>query len=63
VQLTLDTKFINKLLSADQVTRNMVLQAKVESKEAKGYILTFGFRDKSQGFLKFDDSNTSLNIN
>lgn len=53
VQLTLDPKQINKLLSAEKVTKNMVLSGKVESKEAKGYLINFGFRDSSKGFLKY----------
>jgi hypothetical protein len=54
VQLSLDSKFINKMLSADKVTKNMVLQAVVESKEAKGFILNLGFKDQTKGFLKSD---------
>ena len=60
--MTLDIKYINKLLSAEKVTRNMVLSAKVESKEAKGYLLNFEFRDRSKGFLKFGDNTENLKI-
>ena len=52
VQLSLDTKYLNKLLSADKITKNMIIQGKVESKEAKGYLINFGLRDKAKGFLK-----------
>ena len=40
----------------------MVLQARVESKEAKGYILDLGFRDKSKGFLKFSDEASAKSM-
>ena len=55
IQLTLDCAHINKHLATDTVTKSMVLQARVESKEAKGYILDLGFRDQAKGFLKFSD--------
>ena len=55
IQLSLDCVHINKHLTTDTVTKSMVLQAHVESKEAKGYILDLGFRDKAKGFLKFSD--------
>jgi hypothetical protein len=45
-------RYLNKLLSVKKVTKNMVLSAKVESKEAKGYMIDFGFKDKTKGFLK-----------
>lgn len=32
----------------------MVLQAVIESKEQKGYILNLGFKDDAKGFVKFD---------
>jgi len=38
----------------------MVIQAQVESKEAKGYILRLGFRDMSKGFLKFGETDKGL---
>ena len=52
IQLSVDLKGVNRLLTAQKVTKNMLLQAKVVSKEAKGYILDFGFRDQAKGFLK-----------
>lgn len=33
----------------------MVLQGMIESKEAKGFILNLGFKDKTKGFLKYSD--------
>lgn len=33
----------------------MLLMAKIESKEAKGFVLHFGMRDGTKGFLKFED--------
>jgi hypothetical protein len=33
----------------------MSLQAKIESKEAKGYIIDLGLKDQTKGFLKFND--------
>ena len=46
------------------MTKNMLMQAQVESKEAKGYILDLGFRDRTKGFLKFSDeaSDKALKI-
>lgn len=35
----------------------MLLQAVVESKEAKGYILNLGFKDHTKGFLKFSEGS------
>jgi ribosomal protein S1 len=43
---------MNKLLSVDKVSKNMVLPAKVESREAKGFIVDLGFKDNTKGFLK-----------
>lgn len=57
VQLSLDISQVNKMLSAEKVTKNMVLQAQVDSKEAKGYLLNFGFKDQTRGFLKFNESD------
>jgi len=33
----------------------MILQGVVESKEAKGYLIDFGLKDKTKGFLPFND--------
>jgi len=55
LQLTLDEKLINKTQNVDVVTKNMVLQVTIESKEAKGYILNLGFKDHTKGFMKFSD--------
>lgn len=57
VQLTMDHKYINKLLSIDTVKKFMTLQGEIESREEKGFLVNFGFRDHSKGFLKFDDNN------
>jgi len=35
----------------------MVLQAVIESKEQKGYILDIGFKDGAKGFLKLDSTD------
>jgi len=35
------------------VTPGMLLQAFVESKEEKGYMLNLGFKDGAKGFLAF----------
>jgi ribosomal protein S1 len=43
------------MLSISQITKNMVLMGVVETKEAKGYIINFGMRDQSSGFLKLSD--------
>lgn len=55
IQLSLDCVQINKNLSASTVSKSMVFQAIVESKEAKGYILNLGFRDNTKGFMKFTE--------
>ena len=37
------------------------MTATVESKEAKGFILNLGFRDKAKGFMKFStEANDKL---
>lgn len=38
----------------------MVLQGELSSKEAKGFLINFGLKDKSQGFLPFDPSTEHL---
>jgi len=38
----------------------MLLPAKVEAKEAKGYIVDFGFKDRTKGFLKAGDEQASI---
>jgi len=53
VQMTLDPSVINRQLSSKNASRGMILQAQVESKEAKGYILNLGFKDETKGFLKY----------
>ena len=45
---------INKGLKGTNITKNIVLQALVHSKEAKGHILDLGLRDGAAGFLKFN---------
>lgn len=54
LQLSLEPAQINKGLASDKVTAGMVLQAIVESKETKGYVLNLGFKDGAKGFLKND---------
>lgn len=39
----------------DRITKNMILQGRIETKEAKGYIVDFGLKDGTKGFLKFGD--------
>jgi hypothetical protein len=46
---------VNKLLSAQSVTKSMVLQGVIEAKEAKGFIVNLGFKDRTKGFLKYSD--------
>jgi hypothetical protein len=38
---------VNKGLTGTKVTKNMLLQGRVKSKEEKGYLVDFGFKDKS----------------
>jgi hypothetical protein len=33
----------------------MVLQGVIEAKEAKGFIVNLGFKDRTKGFLKYSD--------
>lgn len=53
VQLTMDSKIVNKALTSETTTKGMLLQATVKSLESKGYVLGLGFKDKSTGFMKF----------
>lgn len=39
----------------ERITKNMVLQGRIETKEAKGYIVDFGLKDGTKGFLKFGE--------
>ena len=40
----------------------MTLQGELISKEAKGFLINFGLKDKSQGFLPFDSQTEHLQI-
>lgn len=40
----------------------MVLQGVIESKEAKGFLVNFGLKDKTKGFLPFGDDVNHLQI-
>jgi hypothetical protein len=40
----------------------MILQGEIISKEAKGFLVNFGLKDKSQGFLPFDAQTEHLSI-
>ena len=62
MQLSLDATQINKHLGMDSVTKGMVLQARIEAKEAKGFILDLGLRDSGKGFLKFQDENSAKSM-
>lgn len=53
---------MNKILGINKVTKNMVLPALVESRETKGYIVDFGFKDRSKGFLKVAENSDSAQI-
>lgn len=45
MQLSIDLSLINKQLSSKSVSTNMVLQGQILSKEEKGYVIEFGFKD------------------
>lgn len=60
LQLSLDPKSVNKGLALEKVTSGMLLQAIVESKEDKGYILSLGLKDGTKGFVKCNHSETQL---
>jgi ribosomal protein S1 len=53
---------INKAINTETIVSNMVLQGEVESKEAKGFLVNFGLKDKSKGFISFSDSNSHLAV-
>ena len=53
VQLTFSR--VNKQLSEATLSKGMMLQTTIDSKEAKGYILSLGFKDNCKGFLKFTE--------
>ena len=54
LQLSVIPELINKSLTADNLQTNMLLQGIVESKEAKGFLVNFGLKDKTKGFLPFN---------
>lgn len=62
LQLLLTSDAINKSLTAENIVPNMVLQGEIVSKEAKGFILNFGLKDKTQGFLPIDPSTEHVQI-
>ena len=43
----------NACLTIDNILPNMILPAIIESKEEKGYMLSFGTSDSCDGFMKF----------
>ena len=51
LQLTLALEQVNKSLTSTTVVKNMILQGQIVSKEAKGYLVNFGLKDKAKGFL------------
>lgn len=51
---------LHKSLTAATVVPGLVLQGVVESKEAKGYMLEFGLKDKSKGFLSNSEQSIQL---
>jgi hypothetical protein len=51
---------INKSLTAETISNNMFLQGELVAKEAKGFLMNFGLKDKTQGFLPFDASTEHL---
>lgn len=40
----------------------MVLQGVIESKEAKGYLVNFGMKDHTKGFVSFSDKSSTLQV-
>lgn len=60
LQLSIALDSINKSLTIENVSPNMTLQGELVSKEAKGFLVNFGLKDKSQGFLPFDSATEHL---
>lgn len=60
LQLSIEPKDLYRSLSSATACQNMLLQGIILSKEEKGYMVDLGFKDGAQGFLKFDDSNNSI---
>jgi len=58
--LSLNLDQINKSLTSETITVNMILQGEIESKEAKGFLVNFGLKDKTKGFLPFTDDSSHL---
>ncbi len=57
--MSISLEEVNKGLTGVKVTKNMLIQGRVKSKEEKGYLVDLGFKDKSQGFLKFSDASVN----
>lgn len=53
LQLSVDPEVVNKALSTESITPNMILQGIVESKEAKGFLINLGLKGKARGFVSF----------
>jgi hypothetical protein len=60
--LTIDHAVINKLITIDNVNVNSLYQGIIESKEAKGFLVSFGMKDKSKGFIAFSAETEHLSI-
>jgi ribosomal protein S1 len=62
LQLLVSHDAINKSLTSENVVPNMTLQGELSSKEAKGFLINFGLKDKAQGFLPFSTETEHLQI-
>lgn len=51
-------ELINKALTAETITPNMFLQGEIAAKEAKGFLVNFGLKDKAQGFISFAENES-----
>lgn len=53
---------INKSLTAENLSPHMIIQGIIVTKEAKGFLINFGLKDKTQGFLAFDEHSERMQI-
>lgn len=62
LQLAINPDLVNKSLTAENLQANMLLQGIIESKEAKGFLIDFGLKDKTKGFLPFTKESEKFSI-
>jgi len=57
MQLTMNPHIFNACLAADSLQSGMIIPGFIDSIEEKGYMINYGLKDNSMGFMKFEDAS------